>query len=255
MPLIDFIREMNKANWADWMEPSVVPWPELLANARSFRLLFVFCLAFLFFFSPYIQNGALCGSKWCIFQLLLWNCHFDRSRCCDNSHRINPSKTLNECRVFKHGATAHSAVGVWVKTRSFGGREEGEGGSGEDSDERWGEVWNGTLLHRHARKKLKQKKNKTKKTCVQGGWVTLNWSSPQLLFLFVRLICPFTGQFKVELSQHYIFTSNTTPIFQPWISANIDTNPTSAHYGWHILSWLIFPCGVLERLHQGILLK
>lgn len=137
---------MNKPNWADWMELSAGAVTWALRKRLQFQIAFLFSL--LLFFS-YIQNEALCGSKWCIFQLLVWNCHFDGSRCCDNSHQINLSKTLNERRVFKESATARSAAGVWVKSSSFRGR------SGEDTEECWGEVWNGTLLRLHVRKRLR----------------------------------------------------------------------------------------------------
>lgn len=139
-----------------------------------------FLLSLSLFFFSYIQNEALCGSKWCIFQLLLWNCHFDGSRCSDNSHQINLSKTLNEHRVFKHSASARSAATVWGKTCSFRREERGGHMSAEarcEMERFFGFMW--------------------AKNCLQGGWVTLRWSSPHVRFRLYGFFL-FTGQLKVR---------------------------------------------------------
>lgn len=206
-----------------------------VSKCLQFQIAFCFLFAFFFFLPPYIQNEALCGSKWCIFQLLLWNCHFDGSRCCDNSHRINLSKTLNECRVFKHGATAHGAAGVWVKTCSFGGRER-EGGR-ERASERGGHRW---ALRRGVKLNASSSSCEEKKNLRSRWLADLDLKLNTVNILFAWFICPFTGQFKVWLPQYYFITSNTIPILQPWNSANTDINLISAHSGWYALSLLIF---------------
>lgn len=118
--LIPWGRCINQTELIDQLaeEPSATARPELLVNARSFRLVFVsFTTRFRAaksdaFFSFYSGTVTLTGGGAATIP------------------RMNQSKTLNEHRVFKHAMTAHSAAGVWVKPASLGG-----GGGEHTSDE------------------------------------------------------------------------------------------------------------------------
>lgn len=57
------------------------------------------------------------------------------------------------------------------------------------------------------------------------------------------------------LSLYYIFTFETVPIFQAWISANTKINSIFARCGWYLRSLLILLCGVLQKMHQVVLLQ